>query len=108
MAPEIFDQTAKDGTTFQCSYAYLWCWQQGRMLWSERRATHAAQKLPNDWEKLYERGFLCMAYSITEEDIPAELHVNSDQMQVMYAQGFNLTWALISSKQVMVIGQDKK
>lgn len=78
------------------------------MLWSERRATRAAQKLPDNWEDQCERAFLRMAYTIKEEDIPSELIVNTDQTQVVYAQGSNLTWAETSAKQVTTVGSDEK
>jgi hypothetical protein len=34
--------------------------------------------------------------------------VNSDQTQVVYAQGSKLTWAKTGSQQVTVVGEDKK
>jgi hypothetical protein len=49
-----------------------------------------------------------MAYVVKEEDIPAELYVNTDQTQVMYAQGSNLTWTKCGAKQVATIGEDEK
>ncbi|KAH7908915.1 hypothetical protein BJ138DRAFT_993012, partial [Hygrophoropsis aurantiaca] len=76
--------------------------------WSERRATKAAQKTPVDWEDKCEHAFLRIAYSIREEDIPAGLYVNTDQTQVILAQGSNLTWAKTGAKQVSVIGSDEK
>jgi hypothetical protein len=108
MAPEIFEKRALDGTSFQCSDSYLRQWLHGALLWSERRATRAAQKLPDNWEDLCKRAFLRIAYSIKEEDIPPELFVNSDQTQVVYAQGSKLTWAPTGSRQVTVIGEDEK
>jgi hypothetical protein len=74
----------------------------------EQHATRATQKLPDDWEDLCKRAFLCIAYSIKEEDIPPELFINSDQTQVVYAQDSKLTWALTGSCQVTVIGKDEK
>ena len=108
MAPEIFQKQSEDGSSFRCSDSYLRRWLHGTMLWSERRATRAAQKLPDDWEKLCLRAFLRIAYGIKEEDIPSELFVNSDQTQVVYAQGSKLTWAKTGSRQVTVIGEDEK
>ena len=108
MAPEIFDRCAKDGSSFRCSDSYLRKWLHGTLLWSERKATRAAQKLPEDWELLCQRAFLRIAYGIKEEDIPPELFVNSDQTQVVYAQGSKLTWTKTGSRQVTVIGEDEK
>ncbi|EIM79980.1 uncharacterized protein STEHIDRAFT_26951, partial [Stereum hirsutum FP-91666 SS1] len=76
--------------------------------WSERRSTRAAQKLPDNWEDICERAFLRMAWTIKEEDIPSELTVNSDQTQLVYAQGSNLTWAKTGSTQVTTVGLDEK
>ncbi|KIK80133.1 hypothetical protein PAXRUDRAFT_159485 [Paxillus rubicundulus Ve08.2h10] len=49
-----------------------------------------------------------MAYVIKEEDVPASFYVNSDQTQVVYAQGSSLTWTKRGAKQVMTIGKDEK
>ena len=87
MAPKIFEKKAADGSTFRCSDSFLWPWLHGTLLWSERRAIRAVQKLPDNWEDLCERSFFPITYGIKEEDIPPELYVNSDQTQVVYAQG---------------------
>jgi hypothetical protein len=108
MAPEIFDKRAKDGASLRCSDSFLRKWLHGTLLWSERKATRAAQKLPDDWEQLCRRAFLRIAYGMKEEDIPAELLVNSDQTQVVYAQGSKLTWTKTGSRQVTVVGEDEK
>ena len=49
-----------------------------------------------------------MAYSIKEQDIPSCLYVNSDQTQVVYAQGSSLTWAPTGAKQVSTVGNKEK
>ncbi|KAG2355843.1 hypothetical protein BDR07DRAFT_1302030, partial [Suillus spraguei] len=72
------------------------------------QATWAAQKIPSNWEEMCENAFLCLAYTIKDEDIPTELYVNSDQIQVIYVQGSNLTWAKTGSKQVSTVGNDEK
>ena len=48
------------------------------------------------------------AYGIKEEDIPAELYVNSDQTHVVYVQGSKLTWTTTGSHQVTIIREDEK
>ncbi|KZP29506.1 hypothetical protein FIBSPDRAFT_716960, partial [Athelia psychrophila] len=78
------------------------------MNWSERKATRAAHKLPKDWEGVCEKSFLRMATEIRDRGIPAELIVNTDQSQGVYAQGCNLTWAATGSKQVPIIGAEEK
>jgi hypothetical protein len=108
MAPEIFDQRAKDGSKFCCSDSFLRKWLHETMKWSERKATRAAHKLPDDWEDICEKSLLRIAQDIKEEDIPAALYVNTDQTQAVYAQGSNLTWAQTGSVQVSVVGEDEK
>jgi hypothetical protein len=76
--------------------------------WSVRKATRAAQKIPEDWEEKCEKSFLWKAYSIKEYDIPSALYVNSDQTQVVYAPGNKMTYALIGAKQVSLVGGDEK
>ena len=41
-----------------------------------------------------------------EEDIPATLYVNTDQTQIMYAQGSNLTWTKQRVKQASIEDTD--
>ena len=48
------------------------------------------------------------AYLLKEYDIPAELYVNSDQTQCLYAAGDKLTYAQTGAKQVSVVGADEK
>ncbi|KAF8120185.1 hypothetical protein EV363DRAFT_1191847, partial [Boletus edulis] len=48
MAPEIFNIKAPDGSFFRCSDSFLRAWLHKTMGWSERKATHAAQKLPEN------------------------------------------------------------
>lgn len=108
MAPEIFDQRAKDGSKFCCSDSFLRKWLHETMKWSERKATRAVHKLPDDWEDICEKSLLRIAQDIKEEDIPAALYVNTDQTQAVYAQGSNLTWAQTGSVQVSVVGEDEK
>jgi hypothetical protein len=108
MAPEIFDAEANDSSKFWCSDSFLRKWVHGALNWSERRATRAGHKIPENWEDLCERAFLCIAYNIKDEDIPAELYVNTDQTQVILAQGSNLTWAETGTKQVSVVGAEEK
>ena len=67
-----------------------------------------AQKLPKNWKDQCEQSFFHKAYAIKEEDIPARLYVNSDQMELVYAPGNQMTWAQTGSKQVAVVGMDEK
>jgi hypothetical protein len=108
MAPEIFEQKASDGTKFRCSDSFLRKWLHKTMNWSERKATRAAHKLPDNWEDICEKSLLRIAQDMKEEDIPAALYVNTDQTQAVYAQGSNLTWTQTGSAQVSVVGEDEK
>src|ERR1700761_7290224 len=78
------------------------------MNWSIRKATRAAQKLPEDWEDQCEQSALRKAYLIKEYDIPAELFINADQTQMVYAPGDKMTWAETGSSQVSVLGAEAK
>ena len=106
MAPEIFNIKAPDKSFFWCSDSFLRAWLHKTMGWSEWKATHAAQKLPKNWEDICENAILQMAYVMKEEDIPATLYVNTDQTQIMYAQDSNLTWTKQGVKQASVEGTD--
>jgi hypothetical protein len=108
MAPEIFDIKASDRSSFRCSDSFLQEWLHNTMGWTERKATRTARKLPDNWEDVCENAILRMAYVIKEEDIPAALYINTDQTQVVYAQGSNLTWTKRGAKQVVTIGEDEK
>lgn len=106
--PGIFDQKFKDGSTFRASDSFVRKFLHGLLSWSLRKGTQAAQKLPEDWEDQCVRSFLRKAYSIKEEDIPIALYVNSDQTQILYAPGNQMTWNQTGSKQVAVVGIDEK
>lgn len=108
MAPEIFEKQAADGTKFRCSDSYLRTWLHETMSWSTRRATRAAQKLPDNWEDVCEKSLLRIVHDIKRFDIPIALFINSDQTQVVYAQGSNLTWTATGSSQVSTVGEDEK
>lgn len=106
--PELFEQRFRDGSTFSVSDSYCRKFLHSTMQWSERKATKAAQKLPNNWEDVCEHAFLRRAHVIKEEDIPVHLVVNSDQTGIVYGPGSKLTWAPRGSKQVSLIGADEK
>jgi len=56
-APEVFEEVRKDGTRFKCSEAYVRKFLH-KMGWSERRATKAAQKLPENHEQILKEAHL--------------------------------------------------
>lgn len=108
MAPDIFEREGKDGTRFKCSDAFVRTFLHKELKWSQRRATKAARKEPENWEELCEKARLRIAYAIKEEDVPACLIVNSDQTGVTYAPGAGLSWAKTGSKQVSTVGEEEK
>ncbi|KAF9022124.1 hypothetical protein BDZ89DRAFT_220444 [Hymenopellis radicata] len=108
MKPEIFEQQASDGSRFRVSDSYLRKWLHETIGWSERRATRATQKTPDDWEDQCEKAILRIAYVMKEHDVPSALFVNTDQTQVTYAQGTKLTWAATGLKQVTTVGSEEK
>ena len=108
MAPEILKRKFHDGSTFRASDNFMRSWLHSAMGWSRRKATRAAQKLPENWEDQCEKAAMRIAYLIKEYDIPAELYANSDQTQRLYAPGDKLTYAETGAKQVSVIGGDEK
>ena len=100
--------TFHDGTCFRASESFVRKFLHENMSWSIRKGTHAAHKLPANWEELCEKSAIRKAYHIKKYDIPADLIVNSDQTQVLYAPGNRLTWAETGAKQVSLIGGDEK
>ena len=104
----ILDTRYGDKSTFKASDNFVRTWVRRHLNWGERKATRAAQKIPNDWEEKCEKSFLRKAYSIKEYDIPSALYVNSDQTQVVYAPGDKMTYAERGSKQVSLVGGDEK
>lgn len=107
--PEILEKKYSDGSKFRASEAFVWrCQLHNKMHWSIRKATCAAQKLPEDWEDKCAKSVLRKAYQIKEYDIPAELFINADQTQFVYAPGDKLTWAETGSSQVSLLGAEEK
>ncbi|KAJ7897752.1 hypothetical protein B0H13DRAFT_2521555 [Mycena leptocephala] len=73
-----------------------------------RKGTKAAQKLPADAEDQCETAFLRRAWTIKEHRIPAELVINADQTGVVYLPGSRMSYAPRGSKQVGLIGKEKR
>jgi hypothetical protein len=108
MEPSILDVPYRDGSTFKASDDFVRRWVRRHLNWAERKATRAAQKIPDDWEDKCEKSFLRKAYSIKEYDIPSSLYVNSDQTQVVFAPGDKMTYAEKGAKQVSLVGGEEK
>lgn len=107
-APEVFERKAPDGSTFRCSDSFLRRFLHEQLHWSERRATRDGRKLPKDWEEQCQKAFFRLVHDVKEYDVPSELIINSDQTNMIYAQGTKMTWAPTGSSQVSVIGVDEK
>jgi hypothetical protein len=107
-APELFERTLSDGSTFRCSESFVRRYLRNTLGWSERRATKAAHKLPANHEALLEEAFFREAYVIRDYAIPAALHVNTDQTQLVYQQGAGSMWGQRGVKQVATVGQEEK
>jgi hypothetical protein len=108
MNPEILEKPFKDGSKFRASDTFVRGWLHSALDWSWRKATRAAHKLPDNWEDQCEKSTFRKAYIIKEHDIPAELYVNSDQTQLVYAPGDKMTWAERGANQVSLTGTDEK
>lgn len=108
MKPIILEVQYRDRSTFRASDNFVRKWVKHNLKWSQRKATRAAQKIPEDWEDKCEKSFLRKAYSIKEYDIPSSLYVNADQTQVTFAPGDKFTYAPTNAKQVTLVGGDEK
>ncbi|PBL00706.1 hypothetical protein ARMGADRAFT_1073045 [Armillaria gallica] len=106
-APELFT-VSHYGSTFKCSESFVRKFLCNVMGWSERRVTKCAQKLPEDYKEILTNAFLREAHIIHDYAIPPELHVNTDQTQVVYQQGTNKTWTKKGVKQVATVGHEEK
>ncbi|KAJ7794834.1 hypothetical protein B0H14DRAFT_3556186 [Mycena olivaceomarginata] len=107
-APELFERTMSDGSKFRCSETFTRRYLHNTLGWSERRTTKAAQKLPANHEKALEEAFFRMAHVIRDYAVPPALIVNTDQTQIVYAQGTGSTWTQRGVKQVAAVGQEEK
>jgi hypothetical protein len=108
LAPEIFEDWAPDGTQFHCSESFVRKYLQHTVGWSICRSTWAGCKIPDKVDEIFNDAFLRVAYSIKNHDVPSSLLVNSDQGQLMYAQGSTVTYAPTGTKQVTTLGAEDK
>jgi hypothetical protein len=108
LALEIFEEQSPDGTQFRCSEAFVQKYLQRTVGWSIRHSTRAGRKIPDNVDEVLNDAFLRIAYTIKNNDVPSSLVVNSDQGQLMYAQGSSVTYAPTGSKQVPTLGAEDK
>jgi hypothetical protein len=106
-APHLFQKTFSDGSRFRCSESFVRKYLRS-LGWSERCATRAAQKLPDNYEQILSDSYLREACIIRDHGIPAPLRVNTDQTQTHYQMGGKRTWNKKGEKQVTTMGLDEK
>lgn len=107
-APHLFEVKQSDGSTFHCSEVFTRKYMVRHFGWSHRRATKAAKKLPDNLDEVLLEAFCREASLIRNYAIPPALRVNTDQTQIVYQQGLNMTWTERGTKQVPTIGIDEK
>ncbi|KAK7024599.1 hypothetical protein VNI00_016160 [Paramarasmius palmivorus] len=106
-APEIFETVLSDGSRFKCSESFVKDYLH-KLNWSKRKATRAAQKLPEDHAEQIYASFLFEALTVRDHGTPAALRVNTDQAQSVYLEGTDHIWNKSGERQVSTIGQEEK
>lgn len=107
-APEIFTTPSTDGTFFHASEEFVQKFVHRVLGWSLRRSTRAGGKIPSNSKELLHKAHVWMAHGIKDENIPSALIVNSNQTQLVLAQGCHMTYADIGSCQVVTVGSEEK
>jgi hypothetical protein len=92
-APQIFKEPSPDGTLFRCSEGFVLKFLHCALGWNMRQSTRAGQKIPGNADEILRKAFLRIAWVVKDETIPSGLIVNSDQTQVVLAQGCHMTYA---------------
>lgn len=107
-APEIFKEPSPDGTLFRCSEGFVLKFLHRALGWNLQRSTRAGQKIPANVDEVLRKAFLRIAWLVKDETIPSELIVNSDQTQVVLAQGCHMTYVSSGATQVSTVGAEEK
>ncbi|KAF9004426.1 hypothetical protein BDZ89DRAFT_967064 [Hymenopellis radicata] len=107
-APEVFAIQQSDGSAFRCSESFVQKYLSRQLGWTWRRATKTAKKVPENVNEVLKEAYLREACIIRDNVIPGELRVNTDQTQIVYAQGTTTTWTERNAKQVPTTGRDEK
>jgi len=105
---DIFTTPSRDGTLFRCSEVFMRKFIKRSLNWSIRSSTRAGCKFPPNSDDILRKAALRIAYLVKHHDIPSALIANSDQTQVVLAQGADVTYAPVNSKQVATIGSEEK
>ncbi|CAK5265356.1 unnamed protein product [Mycena citricolor] len=106
--PNLFSCVAPDNSSFKCSDSFVRKFLRNFMGFSQQRATRAAQKIPENVDRILEIANLREALLVRDYNIPAALRVNSDQTQIVYQQGTKTTWSKRGAKQVNTVGMEEK
>lgn len=94
---------------FRCSDSWCRRFVLKELRWGMRKLTKASQKVPADAADQIECSFF--RHVLTFRDAPiqhAAFRVNMDQTQVVYQMGGGLTFDVIGSSQVPVLGLEEK
>ncbi|KZV59291.1 hypothetical protein PENSPDRAFT_595721, partial [Peniophora sp. CONT] len=108
-SPEVLTATAKDGSRFSCSDAYVRKFLYTHLRWVPRKSTRAAQKTPVNADEVLWELFLLLALTLRDSGIhDPSLFINFDQTQVVVADTSRNTFDVEGSKQVGVVGKEEK
>ncbi|KAI0753046.1 hypothetical protein C8Q80DRAFT_1050465, partial [Daedaleopsis nitida] len=107
-APELLEPTGPSRQVFHCSNSFLRSFMTEELGWSLRKATRAAQKIPDDAVEQCRDSFARQARAIDEYQIPAALRVNIDQTNIHLQSPSHVTYEKIGSKQVPLLGMEEK
>lgn len=92
----------------KCSENFLQMFLGVKFRWSWWVDTCAAQKTPDNWEKLCEDTFLWIVYQAMVQGIIPEAMINGNQLGIWIVPLGNRTWAPHGAKQVETFGEEKK
>jgi hypothetical protein len=66
--------------------------------WSICHYAQAGHKIPDNADEILNDAFLCITYTMKNNNVPSQLLLNSDQGQLQLAQGSSITYALTGPK----------
>jgi hypothetical protein len=94
---------------FRCSDTWVRKFTFRELKWVMRKPTKAAQKVPVDAALQIEISFFRCVLTVRDAPIRhAAFHVNMDQTQLVYQTGGGLTFEVVGSTQVPVVGLEEK
>jgi hypothetical protein len=109
LAPKLLlKRTRRGGKLFQVSKRFSRKFLNCYLGWTWRRATTAANKLPEDWEQQGDEMAFKVATICKTEGIPPKLVCNSDQMAVHLRPPTEHTYEVKGVKEVKCLGKDTR